>query len=69
MVEITAPSELEAERIVTHHPDGAVDIEVPCANVPAFRSWVLGLLDHAVVLSPPDVQRAVVDWLRSMVDA
>ena len=41
----------------------------PCANVPAFRSWVLGLLDHAVVLSPPDVRRSVVDWLRSMVGA
>jgi hypothetical protein len=38
------------------HADGAVDVEVPCANVPAFRSWVLGLLDHAEVLSPPDVR-------------
>ena len=61
--------ELGSARVVTHHPDGAVDVEVPCANVPAFRSWVLGLLDHAVVLSPPDVRRAVVDWLRSMADA
>ena len=61
--------ELGAERVVARYDDGTVDVEVPCANVPAFRSWVLGLLDHAVVLSPPEVRAAVVEWLRSMVDA
>ena len=42
--------ELGSERVVRRHADGAVDVEVPCANVAAFRSWVLGLLDHAEVL-------------------
>ena len=37
--------------------DGSIEVEVPCANVPAFRSWVLGLLDHAEVVGPPDVAR------------
>ena len=32
--------------------------------MPAFRSWVLGLLDHAEVVGPPDVRAAVVAWLR-----
>ena len=36
---------------------------MPCANVPAFRSWVLGLLDHAEVVGPPDVRADVVAWL------
>ena len=34
----------------TRHPDGAVEVEVPCANLPAFRSWLLGFLEHAEVL-------------------
>jgi hypothetical protein len=59
--------ELGPERVVQRGDDGSVDVEVPCANVPAFRSWVLGLLDHGVVLSPPDVRAAVVDWLTAMV--
>ena len=39
--------------------------EVPCANAGAFRSWVLGLLEHAEVLSPPAVRADVVEWLRA----
>jgi predicted DNA-binding transcriptional regulator YafY len=59
--------ELGAERVVARSADGSIDVDVPCANVPAFRSWVLGLLDHAEVLGPPDVREAVVTWLRAMV--
>jgi len=61
--------ELGPDRVVARGGDGAIDVAVPCANVPAFRSWVLGLLDHAVVLGPADVRAAVVDWLTSMVTA
>ena len=32
--------------------DGAIDVDVPCANPVAFRSWVLGLVEHAEVLAP-----------------
>jgi predicted DNA-binding transcriptional regulator YafY len=60
--------ELGAARVLRRHGDGSIDVEVPCANVPAFRSWVLGLLDHAEVLEPPDVRAAVVAWLTAMVD-
>ncbi len=59
--------ELGAERVLRRRRNGSIDVEVPCANVPAFRSWVLGLLDHAEVLGPPDVRAAVVDWLTAMV--
>ena len=38
------------------------------ATVAAFRSWVLGLLDHAVVESPPELRRHVIDWLIAVVD-
>jgi proteasome accessory factor B len=73
LVRVAAPRaagverELGAERVVRRDPHGSIDVEVPCANVPAFRSWVLGLLDQAEVLGPPDVRAAVVDWLEAIV--
>ena len=48
--------------------DGSVELDVACANLDAFRSWVLGLGDHAEVLGPPEVRAAIVDWLRSMAE-
>jgi predicted DNA-binding transcriptional regulator YafY len=36
---------------------------VAVANRDAFRSFVLTFLDHAEVLSPPELRRDVVDWL------
>ncbi len=63
---VAVERELGVERVVARHDDGAIDVEVPCANVDAFRSWVLGLLDHAVVIGPPDVRRHVVDWLTAI---
>ena len=58
-----AVADIGAHRVVARHPDGSVDVDVPCANVPAFRSWVLGFLEHAEVLSPADVRDDVVAWL------
>jgi predicted DNA-binding transcriptional regulator YafY len=59
--------ELGADRVVDKNPnadvDDAVDVRVPCANREAFRSWVLGLLEHAEVRSPSDVRADIVEWL------
>ena len=61
--------ELGADRVVTtvSGDDGDVDVRVPCANREAFRSWVLGLMEHAEVRSPADVRADVVDWLERQV--
>jgi hypothetical protein len=45
-------------------PDDRVTFQVPCTNLDAFRSWVLGLGVHAEVIGPPDVRADVVAWLR-----
>ena len=47
----------------TSSPNGDVDVRVPCANREAFRSWVLGLIEHAEVRSPADVRADIVEWL------
>jgi predicted DNA-binding transcriptional regulator YafY len=35
-------------------------------NRAALRSFVLGFLDHAEVVGPPEVRDEVVQWLRAM---
>ncbi|HEX9259756.1 MAG TPA: WYL domain-containing protein [Acidimicrobiales bacterium] len=55
--------------VVEKRADGAVVVRVPYRNAPAFRSWVLGLLDHAEVLAPEAARSLVRDWLRAVSSA
>jgi predicted DNA-binding transcriptional regulator YafY len=54
---------------VVEKREDAVVVAVPCANRSAFRSWVLGLVAGAEVLSPPEVRQDVIDWLDKMAGA
>ena len=58
-----AARDLGEERVVRRHDDGAIEVMVPCANTPAFRSWLLGFLEHAEVLEPAAVRADVVAFL------
>ena len=49
--------------VLRRRDDGSIDVEVPCVNRDAFRSWLLGLTEHAVVISPDDLRAEVVAWL------
>ncbi len=60
---VAVERELGSERVARRHDDGSVEVLVPAGNGDAFRSWILGLLDHAVVLGPPAARSLVVDWL------
>lgn len=72
VVQIAAPRvaavlrELGDDAVIARQPSGEVQFHVACANLPAFRSWVLGLGEFAEVISPPEARQAVVDWLRDM---
>jgi proteasome accessory factor B len=55
------PEAREAEQ----RPGGVV-FEIPVVNRPAFRSFVLGFLEHAEVLAPPEMRADVVAWLRAV---
>jgi proteasome accessory factor B len=61
--------ETGADAVTERRPDGAIVVRVPAGNPDAFRSWVLGLGEHAVVLGPPEVRAAMVTWLSAMADA
>jgi predicted DNA-binding transcriptional regulator YafY len=54
---------------VRRRDDGSIDVDVPCANLDAFRSWLLGLGVHAQVLGPAEVRADVIAWLRAVVEA
>jgi predicted DNA-binding transcriptional regulator YafY len=59
--------ELRGEATVTPRDDGAVDVELTITNRAAFRTFVLGLAEHAEVVAPPDVRAEIVEWLEGMV--
>lgn len=61
-----AVRELGPDAVRERRADGSVVVEVPCANPLAFRSWVLGFLEHAEVLGPAEQREAIVTWLRDL---
>ena len=56
-----------ADAVVARHGDGSVELDVACANLDAFRSWVLGLGTHAEVLGPPEVRADLIGWLQAVI--
>jgi proteasome accessory factor B len=55
-----------AEAVVERRGDGGVVLELPVTNTVAFRSFVLGLLDAAEVLGPPELRTEMIDWLETV---
>jgi predicted DNA-binding transcriptional regulator YafY len=55
--------QLGDEAVAERRPDGAVVVTLPVVNRAAFRAWVIDLLDHAEVLSPPELRADMVAWL------
>ncbi|MEM9654416.1 MAG: WYL domain-containing protein, partial [Actinomycetota bacterium] len=47
-------------------PDGSVVFTVPVAKYDAFRTFVLGFLDHAEVLEPEHWRQDIVTWLQTI---
>ncbi|MFP5317547.1 MAG: helix-turn-helix transcriptional regulator [Acidimicrobiia bacterium] len=52
--------------VAERRPDGAVVLEVRVTNRDAFRSFVLGFLDHAELLGPPELRDELVAWLEAL---
>ena len=50
-------------------PDGSVVVELAVVSVEGLRSFVLGFLEHAEVLSPPEVRAAMIHWLEAIAGA
>ena len=46
--------------------DGSVEVQLTVTNRDAFRSFVLGFLEHAEVLEPPELRDELISWLRGV---
>lgn len=55
--------------VVHQEPSGAVTVELKATNFTALRSWLMGLLDHAQLVAPPEWRRQVVQWLQATAQA
>jgi predicted DNA-binding transcriptional regulator YafY len=55
--------QLGEDAVVERRPDGGVVVTMPVVNRAAFRTWVVGLLDHAEVLAPAELRDDMVEWL------
>jgi len=54
------------DAVEERRPDGSVVLAVRVTNREGFRSFVLGFLDHAEVLDPPELRAEMVDWLEDL---
>ncbi len=57
------------EAVESWDEDGSVVLAVRVTNRDAFRSFVLGFLDHAEVLSPAVLRGEMVEWLEALAEA
>lgn len=64
-----ALGQLGEESVIARRPDGSVVMSVTVTNRDAFRSFVLGFLDHAEVLGPPELRADMVAWLEALCPA
>lgn len=58
---------LGADAVVEAPDDGSVIVQLDVTNVAAFRTFVLGFLEHAEVLEPPDLRADLVVWLEAQI--
>ena len=56
-------SELGSDATILEENDAATTFEVLVMNRAAFRAFVLGYLEHAEIIAPPEVRADVVEWL------
>jgi predicted DNA-binding transcriptional regulator YafY len=61
-----ALDELGPETLLDRRPDGSVVVELSVVNRDAFRTFVLGLLEHAEVLEPAELRADIVNWLEAL---
>ncbi|MEZ5379505.1 MAG: WYL domain-containing protein [Acidimicrobiales bacterium] len=63
------PNATERPATPSEGPHDSVVFTVGVVNLAAFRSYVLGLLEHAEVLSPAELRADVIAWLEAIEEA
>jgi predicted DNA-binding transcriptional regulator YafY len=58
--------EVGEDKVVARHPDGSIDVLLAVSSFPSIRSWLVGLLNHAVVMEPPAFRDDMIAWLEAL---
>ena len=61
-------ADLGAQAVAERRDDGSIVVRMAVTNREAFRSFVLGLLDHGEVLAPPELRADMVAWLTALAE-
>lgn len=56
------------DAVIDERVDGSIVVELAVTNVGGLRSFVLGFLEHAEILEPPELRREMQRWLEAIVD-
>src|SRR5205807_225020 len=64
-----AVGQVGVDAVESRTDDGSVLLAVTVTNRSAFRSFVLGFLDHAEVLDPAELRAELIAWLEQLCDA
>jgi predicted DNA-binding transcriptional regulator YafY len=61
-----AVSQVGDEAVIERRPDGSVALSLAVTNREGFRSFVLGFLDHAEILGPPELREDMIAYLEDL---
>jgi proteasome accessory factor B len=64
-----ALGQVDAGALEARNDDGSVVLAVNVTNRAAFRSFVLGFLDHAEIVDPPELRADLIGWLEDLCPA
>lgn len=64
-----AVDQLGADRVSRRFEDGTMEFSITVTSRAGFRSWVLGFLDHAVIVEPDELREDLVEWLQTIMNA
>jgi proteasome accessory factor BC len=58
--------EVGQDKVVRHLEDGSIELVLRVSSFAAIRSWLLRLLDHAIVTEPTAFRDELVAWLEAL---
>ena len=58
--------EVGQDKVMRRLDDGSVELALNVSSFGSIRSWVLGLLDHAIVTEPPAFRDELAAWLGAL---
>lgn len=59
-------AEFGEDAVARVRTDGAIEFNIPCANLAAFRVWLFAMVDRAEVLGPSEIRAQVREWLSEL---